>query len=635
MKNPFQKLLLGLLASFIGLNANAQTPPKLKMTRVSATAAQISWTNQVGKSYRLQSTPSLAPAVWKPLEDAFSPDTNISVSIATTEKPTAFFRVLIPTNGTLPAVQIFSPTNNQIVSGEIAVRIGAQITNQLQGVNLYLDDALIGYLNSGGIQFGLETSHFANGTHTLYAGAVDTANNEILCSVLTLDFENSVRWLDACSMFNSFVPIDVDSDIFPADWLVSVTDKTGIIVRTITGSTLDGIIQTSWDGTDDNGQPLPVENLYEITVDVNEASNSSMMMASSLASTVNAASVLTTMNPHGVPEFVVQKSAPNPLTAYEENVKFYKQLTPKEKLIYPPLPTKPANNPSATTTTKMSAREMYLALHKTTGISSSTALNSPAPNSAAPSRHGSTKTLAWWEDSWSSGKTVLAYAGDLGLIQGGYVSSAMVGIRNLINTINDDIGGNRNVYQNTIYSVSSAGDFSSLTNHLAELSPNNVRSFYFYGHGNATGNAIGTLTTGIFARNVAAVLGNTYTNPATGLPVLMTHHAYSFVFLDGCNTGLGDFPEAFGIPKTVSAANFVATGHKRAFMGWGAKVTHSILSNYPLEWSSKFWQAWLDNGNDSTVLLKKAVDDAETYHPGVTNDFKLQIYGNKDLTWGE
>jgi hypothetical protein len=302
MKEHFKPILLGLLLCSTCLNANSQTPPRLKIVKDSPTTAQINWTNQMGTSYRLWSTASLAPSAWTPLEDAFSADTNVSVSVSTTEKPTAFFRVQIPTNS---GVQIFLPTNNQTVSGTIAVGVGAQIGSQLQGVNLYLDDALVGYLNSGGIRFDLDTTHFANGSHTLYAGAVDTANNETLSSVLTVDFENPVRWLDACSMFNTSVPVDVDSDIFPADWLVSVTDTNGTIVRTITGSTTDGIIQTSWDGTDDNGQSLPVENLYQITVDVTASSGSSMMMASSLAGTLGATSVSSTTNLHGVPEFTV------------------------------------------------------------------------------------------------------------------------------------------------------------------------------------------------------------------------------------------------------------------------------------------------------------------------------------------
>ena len=60
-----------------------------------------------------------------------------------------------------------------------------------------------------------------------------------------------------------------------------------------------------------------------------------------------------------------------------------------------------------------------------------------------------------------------------------------------------------------------------------------------------------------------------------------------------------------------------------------------MVGNYELEWSTKFWQKWLGDGSDATVKLSDAVIQAENYHPGVTNDFKLTIYGNRDLTWGE
>ena len=333
-------------------------------------------------------------------------------------------------------------------------------------MNLYLDDALVGFIDSGGIRFGLDTSHFANGSHTLYAGAVDTVNNETLSSSIILDFQNPVRWLDACSMFNYFVPIDVDSDIYPADWLVTVTDTNGTTVRTITGSTTDGIIQTSWDGLDDNSQQLPVENLYKITVDVTETSGSSMMLASRLSTTLEATAISTTTNPHGVLEYTLQKPTQNPLTAYLEALTNFDKLSPQEKLIYPPLPEPPANNPGATITLKLSARDMFLASHQASTTSLSMASRIPTPNAGSELRHGSTKDLVWWENPWLSGHTVLAYAGDLGLIQGGYVNSTMIGVRSAINTLNEDLGGNRRVYQNTIYQLNSAGEFSDLTNHL-------------------------------------------------------------------------------------------------------------------------------------------------------------------------
>ena len=370
----FKQVLLGLIVCSIQINANSQTQPHLAISNASPTSVLVNWTNQVGITYHVWFTTNLATpfSSWPLLEDAFSDDSTVSLYASTTDTPLGFFRIQIPTNSSTPNVQIFSPADAQTVSGEIGVHAGAQLGTQVQGVNLYLDDALVGYLNSGGMNFDLDTTHFANGSHTLYVGAVDTANNETLSSSITLDFENPVRWLDACSMFNSFVPIDVDSDIYPADWLVSVTDTNGTIVRTISGSTTDGTIQTSWDGTDDNSQPLPVENLYQITVDVTETSGSSMMIGSSLASTLGATSVSSKTNPYGVPEYTVQRPAPNPLTAYLEILNIYSQLTPQE-VIYPPLPDRPANNPYATTTVKMSVREMFLAIHQTSSTTLSMA----------------------------------------------------------------------------------------------------------------------------------------------------------------------------------------------------------------------------------------------------------------------
>lgn len=633
------RLIVGcVFACSLTSNSLAQSQPHLEAVRNSSASIQVNWTNQIGTSYHVWFTTNLAES-FSMLEDAFSPDPMVSVYATTTELPLGFFRIQIPTNDSPTNVLIFSPTNTQTVSGEIGVRAGAQLGAQIQGVNFYLDDALVGYLNSGGIKFDLETSHFANGSHTLYVGAVDTANNETLSSAITLDFDNPVRWLDACSMFNSFVPIDVTSDIYPADWLVSVTDTNGTIVRTITGSTTDGIIQTSWDGTDDNSQPLPVENLYQITVDVVETSGSAMMMSSSLASALNVTSVSSKTNPHGVPEFAVHIPAPNPMDAYVKALKIYNHLTPQEKLIYPPLPRQPVNNPLATTTKKADAREMFFALHQnqtTASGASSRVAGTASLNAASSMRNGSTKTLVWYENLWNSGQLILAYANDVGIFQTGYVNSDMGSIRDFVDTLAVDLGSSRGIYQDAIYNLNTAGDFSDLTNHLASTSPK-VTAFYFYGHGNPTGNAFGTKATSVNAKDIASVLRNYYTNNYLGKLGMTTFHPYSFVFLDGCFTGTGDLPEAFGIPKAVTGTQLNASGglHKRAFMGWGKKVTHAVLTNYELEWSFKFWRTWLGDGSDATVNLQTAIDAAEGYHPGVTNQFNLRIYGNNDLTWGE
>jgi hypothetical protein len=625
-----------LFACCLISKSSAQSQPRLTLSKTSPTLVQINWTNQVGTTYRVWSTTNLAMpfSSWPPLEDAFSADSTVSVYASTTDTPLGFFLVQIPTNSSTANVQIFSPANTQTVSGEIGVRMGAQLGTQVQGANLYLDGALVGYLNSGGMGFNLDTTHFANGQHTAYVGAVDTANNETASSSITLDFENTVRWLDATSLFNYYVPIDVDSDIYPADWLVTVTDTNGTIVRTISDSTTDGTIQTTWDGTDDYGQSLPVENLYQITVDVVASGGSSMMRASSLASALGVNSVSFTTNPHGVPEYTVQKPAPNPLTAYLNALTIYSQLAPKEKLIYPPLPPRPAGNPYATTTVKMSARQMFLAVHQSSSASLSLAAGTATPNAGSSSGAGSTSDWVWWEMPWQSQHIIVARVP----IPGTYnttVANNCNQIAELISTAALTVGDNRDVFTGFVQVIQTANDVYGLTNQF--VNPN-VTAFYGYMHGGTNGNTIGTVTVGISAKTVGAQLGNTNmpslgAGPYAGKYGIFTHKPFNFVFLDGCNTGLGDFPEAFGIPKVISGSQIDDSHrHRRAFMGWTGPVVFQVDPSH-IDWSLQFWSAWL--GGSYHTSLTEAIRLAYQHDPSVFSNVPIKWYGNGSLTWSD
>jgi hypothetical protein len=634
------RLIVGcVFACCLASNSFAQSQPRLSISKPTSTLVQVNWTNQVGNSYHVYYTTNLLQP-FALLEDAFSPDSLVTVLASTTDSPVEFFRIQVPTNSSTASAQIISPSNSVTVNGEISVRMGAQLGTQVQGVNLYLDGALIGYLNSGGMNFTLDTTHFANGTHTFYVGAVDTANNETLSSSITLDFENSVRWLDASSMFNYSVPIDVTADFYPADWLVTVTDTNGTIVRTIAGSTTDGNISTAWDGTDDNSQSLPVENLYNIQVDVTASSGSSMMMASSLSSSLNATSVSSQNNSYGVPEYTVVKPAPNPLTAYLQMLSIYNQLTPQEQLIYPPLPVHPANNPYATTTVTMSARDMFLALHQTSGTTLSLAAGTATPNADSTPTSGSTKTLAWWENSWNSAQTIVARVPIPGTL-GTTVASDCNQIADLIAAADGVAGNNRGVYGGYVQVVSTSSDVYGLTNMF--VNPN-ATAFYFYGHGSTNGNALGTQTAAISAKSVGNLLGNTFYSALgpeygryglAGKPAMVTHKPFNFVFLDGCNTGLGDFPEAVGIPKAVSAFEYDLNSslHKRTFIGWSGPVTFQFDQSH-INWTLKFWSTWLDgNAYDTTVTT--AIIAAYNNQPSVNSNVPAKSYGSKILTWSD
>jgi hypothetical protein len=636
MKNLLKFILLGILCSTC-FAMKAQDQPYLSLSKDSPTTVQINWTNQVGTTYRVWFTPDLATpfSLWTPLEDAFSDDETVSVNADTTATPAGFFRVEIPTNS---GVQIFSPPDSQTVSSEIAIRIGAQLGTQVQGVNLYLDDALVGYLDSGGMNFALDTTHFTNGTHTVYVGAVDTANNETLSSPITLDFENSVRWLDAVSLFQSSVPIDIESDIFPADWAVFVSDANGTIIRTISGTTSDGNINTNWDGNDQNGDYAPDQAAYHISAVVTSTGSGSFSaMSSELATGSRPPAISSALNRYGVAEYEIEKPAPDLMAVFSNALEVYSQLPEWEKTIYPPLDYL-TNVSTAPIIEKLSARDMFVLQHQITNVRT---LSLSANNSSGGS--GSASTYVWREPDWNSGEIVIArqkLTGFNGIVFDGTAANLCDQIKNLVATAQDEIdnGSHRGVYQNSIMTMQHNGDFNGVKTGLASNNPN-TREFYFWGHGAPNGNAIGfregTPNDGVMAKELNALLGNSY-QPATNGngPIFITAKPFDFVFLDGCMTGLGSFPEAFGIPKAMPAFNFDGIhAHKRAFMGWGGEISFSILDTESINWSLAFWNSWVSNPNSETLIQAQAA--AFAAHPSGGDGAPMRTYGNLSLKWSD
>jgi len=472
----------------------------------------------------------------------------------------------------------------------------------------------------------LDTSHFENGSHTLYVEAVDTANNQVASGTITLDFENSVRWLDADSLFQSFVPISVESDIFPADWMVSVEDTNGVTIRTFSGTTSDGIIQTSWDGTDDNSVAVPDEAVYKVTIAVASQSSGSfsMMSSSSLAesSSVSSAS--------GV-------EALDPMAAYSQMLENYSNAPDDIKMIYPPLPPPPSlvsmESLTATAVKQMSPLETFMDGHQASGSGMS------AMNAGLSGSSGSSSATVWREAAWNSGEIILSrqkITGTAGFFFDGPVGSLLVNIRNFVATAQDSVGGDRGTYQDAILLMQQNGDFSSVTNALKSGNPN-TREFYFYGHGGIDGNSIGfrdgTPNDGIKAINLMLLLNNFYLPARNGNPQrIITHKPFDFVFLDGCMTAVGSFPEAFGIPKALPSGYYLTNSkHKRAFMGWDGKLSLSILDTESINWTLAFWNSWL--GDPTSKTVEGAASDAFGEHPDAASHAVLQIYGYTGLTW--
>lgn len=92
----------------------------------------------------------------------------------------------------------------------------------------------------------------------------------------------------------------------------------------------------------------------------------------------------------------------------------------------------------------------------------------------------------------------------------------------------------------TPFEVQSQADWSTVTNQMARF---DCRDFFYFGHG--SGSSLGDAGARLRLGDVQSLLGNNWKDPLTATNL----HPYRFVFMDGCNTADGDWPQAFGIPK--------------------------------------------------------------------------------------
>ena len=175
---------------------------------------------------------------------------------------------------------------------------------------------------------------------------------------------------------------------------------------------------------------------------------------------------------------------------------------------------------------------------------------------------------------------------------------------------------------------------------IANLSDTLCREFFYTGEGGAgaLGNANNPARTASF--NIVL------RNDPEYFPYRTNTHQYRFVFLWGCNTADGRWPETFGIPhQQMTIADFAAVRGilPRAFIGWtglnksvnwkGTFAQGHIQQSSDF-WMNYFWQNWLVPG----VSLTNAITAATVDPNGVAgnHDFSLAtngltIYGAVDL----
>ncbi len=163
-----------------------------------------------------------------------------------------------------------------------------------------------------------------------------------------------------------------------------------------------------------------------------------------------------------------------------------------------------------------------------------------------------------------------------------------------------------------------------------------VRSFYYHGHARPEGFGCGRPADneGVLARDLQRTLMNLYFPKFSDTQCRYEFYKpFTFVFIDGCLSGKGELPEAFGIPKAVSSASYEAKHRKkRAFLGWNSKTKDSIANTDFMNWTFKFWQEWL-NDPDYNNPVQEAINSANATYPGVGNQNILALHGSQTLRW--
>jgi len=180
--------------------------------------------------------------------------------------------------------------------------------------------------------------------------------------------------------------------------------------------------------------------------------------------------------------------------------------------------------------------------------------------------------------------------------------------------------------------VFTMSDQTSRSNLLSYLASGNYDNFYFFGHGSAS--SIGAYNgVGLTQEDISRALLNV---PLSWPIMHAARTPYRFVFIDGCDTGKGNFCEAFAIPATAVSTNYYAAAglESRAFVGfkhWTLNVNfvgiwqgYSLMTHY-------FLQDW-----ESGVPVQQCVINAthDVYNTGASMDSSAVAYGAIDLQYG-
>ena len=256
--------------------------------------------------------------------------------------------------------------------------------------------------------------------------------------------------------------------------------------------------------------------------------------------------------------------------------------------------------------------------------------NGPSPADASGGSSGLTASVYWKETLWPSGHLLLARQSltQAPTLWNTAIANMLVNIMNQVNLADIEIGPNRGVYQDLRLACSTPADYTQL---LSLLTVPSIRNFYYSGHssGNSIGYSDSVPNNGITESNLSFVLTNKF-SAIQGSPLKVYFEfrkPFRFVFIDGCNSANGWFPEAFGIPIEIRN-NYKS----RAYMGWTVINRNSLLDTDHRLFTERFWTRWVGD-EDYSKALDTAMREALLSTPSITTN-ELRIFGTQGLSWG-
>jgi hypothetical protein len=501
--------------------------------------------------------------------DTNSPSTNLVFV------PTGFYRVV------RDGVHIYGMTNGMVLNGEVQLPIEFAVdsTDEIVGVTFYDENnsPIIGASATGTNNIWTldwNTPMSFNGDYNIYAELEFASDDSVVSAPVTVTVNNVISFPNYFSrVFGDEMWLYAQT-VPDADFQIDIYDEATNYLGSFTGTTDDGgTISFTWDLTDGEGDTFESTNFFGVfTVDT-----------SSLSSLAKA-----------------QVKKLNAKSSGFQNLSV--------------------------------AKKSFASKVKTSGIRPAVSGSS----ASAPQlwvKEGSWTPNDYWvvacspltdpnQDPNTYFKESLMMLGGADGNDGG-----------VIGTLDgNDFHGHLspgNVPQTTAFGLADTNTRAQLLSYLSSGSPA-YENFYYFGHGNNSAiSAFNSAASGITSSQVADALVNVPLNDSILHAAL---HPYRFVFLDGCETGAGNFCESFGIPAITVSTNFFATAgvESRAFLGY----KHSISFNTS-QWEYRsimlagFLSDWESDNVDLQTCVGRAVGGA--YADFQPMDSSVVIFGAYDM----